>query len=104
MTISNGDLCKSSGVFRKAFMFFKCDATVTALPSTFSITEVDPVSQDPSPCVYYFGTMSHQCFCPGGCGGGGGGGGFDYGFVAFLRVFFCFSFTLRLSSETAGSL
>jgi hypothetical protein len=72
--------CLEIGVFRQSFFFLKCDPTVVARPTTFSIYELDPVTQNPTPCVYY-ATIAHASFCPLGGAGKGLGSVYSTSFV-----------------------
>jgi hypothetical protein len=86
VTTSGGQLCTSVGVQRQATMFFRCDATVTTMPTTAVIAEQDPVTRVQSTCKYFFSPLAYQGFCPGS--GGGGDSGFDYGWV-FVIIVLC---------------
>lgn len=62
--ISNGDMC-GDGTIRSAYMWFKCDPTVTTMPTTLSIAEADPSNpSNPTPCTYYFAPIAFAGFCP----------------------------------------
>ena len=65
VSINGGWVC-GNGVARQAFLWFKCDPTVTERPTTVSVAETDPVTSQPTPCKYFFAPIRHASFCPRG--------------------------------------
>ncbi len=64
MQISGGDKC-GNGVSRKAFFWFKCDPSVTVMPTTVQVSEADPSNPSiPTWCTYYFAPIPFAGFCP----------------------------------------
>jgi hypothetical protein len=95
LTYRNGDLCKTLGeidfvlgfclitsedIFRKSFFFLQCNPNVFGRPLTYSISESDPVTHHPTPCVYY-ATIAHASFCPLGGASRGLGSVYSTSFV-----------------------
>ncbi len=61
--MGNGESC-GNGVQRQAYLFFKCDPTVTERPATVVVNERDPVTGNDTPCKYFFAPIRHASFCP----------------------------------------
>jgi hypothetical protein len=79
--MTDGTICPATGAARSAYLWLKCDETVTTRPTTVVVKEgnfllfslsffLTQISENPAypgvatPCNYYFAPIAHKDFCP----------------------------------------